>query len=458
MSKSRQRRLAVGGTEDSKLWSEVEFSSASGYEFETWNPDFSKATEVQLVLRSLSKLRWVAVIGQFSAVILAQMVGFQLSLGPIIGVISATAVSNLFLIARLKQKQPVKRVWLFWYMILDLVFLTTLLGLTGGLENPFCELFLVHIAMAVVVLPRALAWRIVAISMACFTVLLVAYQPWETSLANVEWYLKGARWCAHLLTGLLTAYFIGQLQNTLKSRQQQMDSMKEVMVRNEQFSVLTTLAAGAAHELSTPLATIQLAAKELNIAADKAQLEENFKDDLRLIQAEVQRCRRIIDRMHFQDQQHSERETIEVPIDRLIDDLCQDLTEKQVAELQIECDERLDSLILPYRMVYQSLSIILNNALDACLGEAAKVTLLIEARATETLFRVRDRGPGMTQAQLMQVGQPFFTTKAPDRGMGLGLFLTRITVEQLRGTLKIKSRVGEGTEVTLQIPQTSTLL
>jgi two-component system sensor histidine kinase RegB len=111
---------------------------------------------------------------------------------------------------------------------------------------------------------------------------------------------------------------------------------------------------------------------------------------------------------------------------------------------------------VPPRAVAQAIRGVVKNALEAS-PPAAEVALRVEADAAEWRIVVRDAGPGMDRAVLARAGEPFFTTKgggaSSGRGMGLGLFLTRVVLERLGGALEIASQPGAGTAATLRLPR-----
>ena len=119
--------------------------------------------------------------------------------------------------------------------------------------------------------------------------------------------------------------------------------------------------------------------------------------------------------------------------------------------LRVECAAELPNIELPVRAVQQAVAILVDNALAVSPGGKG-VRLCIHAAGGHIFFDVRDQGPGMSEEVARRAGEPFFTTKPPGKGMGLGLFLARLVAEKLGGRLRFESRPGEGTCATLELP------
>jgi two-component system sensor histidine kinase RegB len=259
------------------------------------------------------------------------------------------------------------------------------------------------------------------------------------------------RWAALALVAVVIAYFMGRVMRSLRQEQQELAKVREQATRNEQLAALTTLAAGAAHELGTPLGTIAVVAKELELAASSSG-GESMAEDARLIREEVDRCRRILDRMRVDIIEDLSQKPGKVNLNDLIERLRQDLDREEQGRLQVRYSDDIDVVVAPSRAVQQAVGVLLRNAFDATpAGE--RVTLGISKRDGNIVFEVADKGEGMPEEVLRRAGEPFFTTKAPGRGMGLGLFLVRLVAEKAGGRLKLHSKQGEGTVSVLELPE-----
>ena len=409
----------------------------------------SAVNEPQIVLAALTRLRWLAVFGQLAATFLAMAVfRLRLPLGPIIAVILVTAVSNAFLAALPSLAKP--PAWLVQaVLLLDVLLLTILLYLTGGPDNPFASLYLIHVAMAVIVLRAGWTWLVVATAAACYGVILRSNIPMPlTSTVRAV-----GNWSALVLVSVLTATFIGRVIRSLRQREHELISVRERAARSEQLAALTTLAAGAAHELNTPLGTIAVVARELELSCDHGDEEDSVLDDARLIRREVERCRTILSRMRVDIGEETSQRT-PLSFDQLEKGLRESLGDQELPRLRVLRDPKVDLIPAPPRAIEQALLVLVRNAFDAS-PPTAQVTLRVERRdGDQVRFEVRDSGTGMSDEMLRRAGEPFFTTKEPGRGMGLGLFLVRLVAQQCGAVFTINSKPGSGTTCVLKLPPT----
>lgn len=410
-------------------------------------PLIATVEEPQIALAALTRLRWLAVVGQLTATgVAVTLLHLRLPLVAIGAVVCITALSNaaLTFLHRSLSKPPA---WLVEAtLLLDVFLLTALLFLTGGAHNPFAILYLIHVAMAVIVLPARWVWAVALTVAACYGLLFVWHLPLDVQALPRSVTAVG-NWISLVLVSVLTASFIGRITRALRQRELELTAFRDRAARNEQLAALTTLAAGAAHELNTPLGTIAVVAKELERCDDPADAVE----DARLIRREVDRCRAILSRLRLDiDEEVSVRTVVQV--DAVIAGLRSSLDESELRRLTVNRGADTDRVYAPPRALEQSLLVLLRNAFDASAAADGPVTLDVRRVApTVTRFEVRDRGVGMSPELLRRVGEPFFTTKEPGRGMGLGLFLVRLFADQCGATFTIDSKPGVGTVCSLEL-------
>jgi two-component system sensor histidine kinase RegB len=212
-----------------------------------------------------------------------------------------------------------------------------------------------------------------------------------------------------------------------------------------------TLAAGAAHELGTPLGTIAVVARELERCTASVTSNDAVLEDARLIRSEVERCRHILERMSVQSAKPMGETPNRVRIRDLLMQVLTQFPESQQALLTIELTDEALAAVLPAQATAQSLAALIQNAFDA---NSEQRPVFITAIGNDSALRivVRDQGHGMPANVLRRIAEPFFTTKEPGKGMGLGTFLVRTFAESLGGRVLFDSSPDEGTTVTLELP------
>lgn len=403
----------------------------------------------QIVLIWLTRLRWLAVVGQVMAVLLTLWpLGLHPPLLPVGVIIGITILTNIVIKVRIRLGRILPHA-VPALLVLDVCLLSGLLYFTGGADNPFSILLLVHVALAVTVLEPGYTWAVVAVAILSYSVLVHWRWPLITQQALAPWVLRIGHWAAVLIVAILTAYFIGRIARSLRQRERELAAIRDRARRNEQLATLTTLAAGAAHELGTPLGTIAIVAKELELEAVRHQAPDAMIEDARLIRQEVDRCRVILERMRV-DILEDRPQTAALPIQELVQQIQQDLKPELQQRLDVMVSPAVGEIHAPVRAIQQSMGVLLRNAFDAS-DQFNRVSLTIERDKGHIIFTVRDTGSGMSDDVLRRAGEPFFTTKAPGAGMGLGLFLVRLVAENYRGRLTLDSQPGRGTTAELSL-------
>jgi two-component system sensor histidine kinase RegB len=400
----------------------------------------------------LVRLRWVAVAGQLAAGVAVLGLGWPARVEVSAAVLLLTAISN----AWLGRARDPSQALIFSILALDIVLLTALLGAAGGAANPFTSLYIVHITLAAVVLGLKPAGALGLLSLAGYALLFALTPDHAGHGAHAE-HGGGVSFSLHLygmwlslgLSSLAIAYFIARLSVALNQRESELAAFRERSARVEKLAALSTLAAGAAHELGTPLGTIAIAAKELEFSSERIT-PEVLREEARLIRAEVLRCREIIDRLRGHAGESVGEAPQDFPCSALFADVLDLLGGRAGARLRLDPAPEI-VLHVPRRALVQALVNLVNNGLDA--SEKGAVLVSVALAPQRLTLCVKDEGAGMSPEMLARVGEPFFTTKAPGHGMGLGLFLTKSLADQLGGEFTLRSTPGQGTTACLSLPR-----
>jgi two-component system sensor histidine kinase RegB len=336
---------------------------------------------------------------------------------------------------------------------LDVALLTGLLFLSGGPTNPFSIIYVVYIAMSAVMLAPRWTWTIAGLSIVSFAALFVVHIP-NAHLGHAD---HGGGFQAHLygmlialvLAVALITYFVSQLSLELRQRERALAEAEERTHRWGKLTSIATLAAGAAHELGTPLGTIAVAAKEIRRQAQKLPGGEALVEDAKLIREELERCRVVLDRMAAAGGEHVGETLRSVSVEDLFIEVRGRLSPGQ-AERWITRTE-VDAVDAPKEALVQMVENLARNGFDAC--GTGGVSLDVQDVDGGVELRFVDEGQGMDEHVVKRATEPFFTTKGSSDRMGLGLFLARTLVDSLDGSLTIESSTGHGTTIRIVLPQ-----
>jgi two-component system sensor histidine kinase RegB len=419
----------------------------------------------------LIRLRWVAVVGQLLTIGAVWLVlGIKLPIPSLLSVLAITSVSNLifggWVLTRSRKAfrpQTVQReaYILTAVMTLDLILLSALLYFSGGPTNPFAVFFFVNLSLCAFVLQRGAAWGLNLLAILCFGFLLLTYHPLpilETTSALAPILETGTvslpQWgllLAFIACGSVIVHFTSRLHDEVRHQESELRHAESQRARSEKLEALGTLAAGAAHELATPLSTIAVVAREFEKQLSKAKVSADWLEDVGLIRSELDRCRAILDQMSS-DAGLSVGEAIQPATGhQLMEEVLQGLGSRSQVKAQVPESLTQVTLAVPVRGLAQAIRGLVKNALDA---SPNGVSVLFDGMVEdeELILTIRDRGPGMSAEVLRRLSEPFFTTKEPGEGMGLGVFLARTTIERLGGSLQVESAVAQGTTVHIRLP------
>lgn len=412
-----------------------------------------------LALPWVVRLRYGMVVGE-TGIVLGMWYGFRLDLpllwtiAPLVVVLASNILLGRLRVLPLRFPQET----LGAVFCLDTLCLSAILGLTGGPMNPFSLLYLVQITLSAVVLRKAWTWALGVLSTACFGLLFFFHVPSPAFQAHhfdegLSPHLVGM-WIAFGVAAALITFFTGTIADALRTREQEILVLQAQVAKNERLASLVTLAAGAAHELGTPLGTIAVVAKELELYAAKVAIHNDILDDARIIRSEVERCRRILERMSVQSAEPMGETPGKIRIRDLLTQVLEQFPESQRPLLKIEVTDEDLTAVLPTRATVQSLAALVQNALDAN-RDQRPISITAMEYQSDLRIGIRDHGHGIPGSVLRRIAEPFFTTKEPGKGMGLGTFLVRTFAESLGGRVLFDSIPGEGTTVTLELPMRS---
>jgi len=424
------------------------------------DPASLPAPRGRLRATTLMSLRWLGLGGQLGAVLVTAFVfDFEIRLGWAMAVIAAGAWMNLALLLR-PNPRPVLEGWSAGAQLsFDVIQLGALLGLTGGLDNPFCLLLVAPVTIAAAALPTRQTMTIGGLALLVASVLFFVPEPlpWRggETFALPPLYRLGV-WIA-LMTGVIfTAGYAWRTANEARRMALALAATDAVLAREQRLAAMGGLAAAAAHELGTPLATIQIVARELlrNAKGDAALAE-----DAALLVQQAERCRDILKAL---SQRSDTGEVADARLSlKMLMSECAEPHRGAGPRIEIAVEGAVGSMEPEVRRLpeaVRAISTLIENATDFAVFEV-RVTARFDDRTVR--IEVRDDGPGFASDVLARLGEPYVTSRplgegsrTGHQGMGLGFFIAKTLLEKTGASLTFGNlRNREGALVTATWPR-----
>ena len=404
-------------------------------------------------LRQLTVIRSI-VLGFFWLVFAASFAveGLALPHPQMLGILAVFSSIHLLTYVRLKKTLPVSDREFFIQLLIDVLCLNVVFYFSGGATNPFISYLLVPVCICAATLPWRFTWIITSLCVIAYSLLLFFHIPLAIFALDhahmqspLNWHILGM-WFNFFVSALLITYFVVKMAHSLRQQEALMNQMREDELRNEQVIAVATLAAGAAHEMNTPLATMTVLLAELR---SEYTTNTALQEDLALLSRQVQHCaqslKHIVQEASAaslgQLKQHSIEEYYRSILDRW--QLMRPAVEytvtaaPQLNQHFITYDSRLDHAIIN----------LLNNAADASPNQ---INLAITLDQQDLIWTITDTGGGIHSAVSQLLGKATITTK--DNGLGLGMLLSHATINRYGGRVTQIANNPQGTVTTIRLP------
>ena len=409
----------------------------------------------RLRVDTLVRLRWLAVAGQLVALLIVHYgLRFPLPMGLCLIAVAASAALNIALRLTYARNHRLAEWPATGLLTFDLLQLASLLYLTGGLDNPFVVLALAPVVIGAVSLPRAHAAYLVALMIGL--ALLLAFQhlpmPWiEGAALSLPPVYRAGIWIALGLAGIFVALYAARVAQEARLLSDALAATELVLAREQHLSQLDGLAAAAAHELGTPLATIALVTKEWARRPDAPPAP----DDLELLSQQVRRCREILGKLTSLGEDPGSVLT-HMTLGVLLEEVAQPHRNFDVEVKVVLNGNPPEPICSRSPGVLYGLGNLVENAVDFA---RSQVEARAEWDATTVSVTITDDGPGFAPEILSSLGEPYVTTRAADRrakidettGLGLGLFIAKTLLERSGADVRINNRTGSHTGAVVQI-------
>lgn len=388
----------------------------------------------RLRVDTIVRLRWLAVAGQSAAVLTTYFgLGFSLPLTPCFIVIAASAWLNIGLRVRFPASHRLEDRPALLLLGYDVLQLSGLLYLTGGLQNPFAMLFLAPVMIAAVSFPGRATLSLGALIVAMASLLAFFHYPlpWAPGqqITLPMLYVSGV-WLAIVLGAAFIGVYAARVSDEARRLSDALAATELVLAREQHLTQLDGLAAAAAHELGTPLATITLVIKDL---AKQLPADGPVREDIDLLGQEAQRCRMILAKLASLGSEGADM-LDRMTVSHLVEEVVEPQRDFGVEVLVSRSGSGDEPVCRRNPGILYGLGNLVENAIDFA---KERIRIDLNWDGAHVRITIEDDGPGFRPEVLARLGDPYLSTKGPDRrsksdegGLGLGLFIAKTLLER----------------------------
>ena len=392
-------------------------------------------------LRALVMIRWVAILGQLAALLVVHYgVGFPLPLPAALAVVGGSVLLNVLLSLRRPGREGLREFEAFLYLGFDILQLSALLFLTGGLTNPFALLIAAPVTISASTLSRRSTTGLSVLAVISASILALWHRPLPHPFNSLDFpsiYIIGA-WSAVVVGTIFLAIYVGSVAAERRRIHTALVASQLALALEQRLSSLGALAAAAAHELGSPLSTIAVTVGEM---VYQIPPDSPWAEDIRILKVEVERCREILAELgrrpeETDDDSPFSRQALSVFIEAAIAPHDQGAT---LVEVRRQATDDSEEPVLRRRPeIVHGLASLVQNAVQFA---ASHVVIQANWDADSVAISIIDDGPGFPPAVLDRIGEPYVSSRhGVDGHMGLGIFIAQTLLEQTGARLTFANR------------------
>lgn len=357
---------------------------------------------------------------------------------------------------RLAVTRVISTTELFVHLLVDVLFLVLVLLTVGGASNPLISYLLVLLAVGATFLTPSQANLFAFGSILVYTTFIWMDLRTDTAdsdsmvMMSFQLHLVGM-WAIFVVCAILISVFVTRMASTIRERELTLAKARENEMRNEQLVAIGTLAAGTAHALGTPLSTMSVLLTEMDKMSAEELGSQELKEDVTLLRQQVQRCKHSLNQLTDYYKEYNNAANV-VSLGHFVEsirDYIVNIHPSATIQFSVS-DQDAQFLMVRDPNINHALINIIENGIKAARSETQVIFRVETSPSAVVEISVQDDGPGVSEAVMERMGEPFISTR--EDSMGLGIYLANATVHKVGGSIEMFNRKSGGAQTVIRLP------
>ena len=411
---------------------------------------YSHKSNERILLKNLINIRWIAIAGQLSAIIIVNFfLNITIPVFLCLLVIVISILINFLSLFPRTRSNYLSENEAFYFLLYDTIQLAILLYLTGGIYNPFCLLLIAPVIISASYLKISYSVLLSLFSIIIVFCLSFFYIEinWHENFIAPKLFTNGLV-LALIISIIFIAVYVYILANSSRKISKALNQTQIALINQKKVSEIGSLASAAVHELSTPLNTIFLVLGDLK---KEKIINDNLKSEILLLETQANRCKEIL--LNLSKDPHNVTDTFlqKTTISNLVDlNFEKFLKSKNDLKININKLKINDEPLIKFSdEIMYGLGNIIQNAIEHARNS---IDINISWNKEYIFISIKDDGKGFTNEILEKIGNPYISSKNNENNMGLGIFIAKNLIENIGGNMKCYNKnnnLGSVVEISL---------